>query len=176
VTGPAYLDFKDALSHLAPPEAIKATPTPVVIMANLNRLADQVFTPRAMVGWNNNTFNGPQVVFRPTGGGGILIDFIRWALGTGSGEANVIRADAALTIPSTNVERMETGGPGTRFIVGLRDFEAIGGIPFDDPATIDFPIFVAPGDLFVGGRNSTGMTAFDGFAVVREIPTTAMGL
>jgi len=177
VTSPAYLDFKDALAALAPPEAVKGAPIPVVIMANLNRLADQVFTPRALVAWDNNTFNGPQVVLRPTGGGGILIQDIEWFLGGGNSEANVIRSDAAVVIPSTNAARMETGGPLTRFLVGLRDFEAIGGIPFGSGSeTMPGTVFVAPGDLFVVGRNGVGMTAFQGSCTVQEIPTTAMGL
>lgn len=175
MTGPAYLDFKGALDALAPPEAVKVSPIPVVIMANLNRLADQVFVPRAMLGWQDNTFNGPQLVIRPTGGGGVLVDFVSWILGTGSAQANVIRGEAAAVIPTADTVRMETGGPLTTFVAGLRDFEAIGGIQVGREDSIDFPIFVAPGDLFVVGRNTTGMTAFGGTAVVREIPVTPMG-
>jgi len=177
VSAPSYLNFIDAFDHLAPPEAIIKRPEPVVVVAQLNRLADQVFEPRAMCSFDFNA-NGPQVVIRPIGGGGCLIEAIEWNLGgTGKLLAYVTAADLAAVLPTTGVQRMETGGPTTRFIAGTRDFEAgvgIGDLP--NTGTLPGTVFVAAGNIFVLGRDVVGPQDLVGLMVVREIPVGPFGV
>lgn len=174
---PAYLDFKDALSGLAPPEAVKIDPSPVVVLATLNQLADQVFEPRAWLLWNDTDIQ-PQIFIQPVGGGGIVIENLRWNMPAGITEVIIQQNDDAAPIPTTGIDKIDIGGPGTRTVVGWRVGGNFNGVRVDtsgDDAHLPSPVFVAPGFVFRLGNRTGPAAPFNGEGVIREIPTTPMG-
>jgi len=176
---PGYLDFASASDHLRGPEAEKISPTPVVVLAQLNRLADQAFAARAFIGWKGVTGPGQQLVVRPFSAGGCVISEVRCKLTSGDLECTTLAANLAADLPgNANVIRMETGGPLTVFAAGIRDFEAIAGV-IQDPNGGSFiipdEIFVPAGNIFVMGKSNNGNVTFDGTCVVREVPVMPLG-
>lgn len=176
MTAGDYLNYIDAQDHLAPKSAVIRPPLPVIVVAQLNPLADQVFEARAICSFDF-TKNGPQVVVQPQTAGGLVVEDMVWTLGLGLGAlAYVTLAELAVVLPTTLVDRMDTGGPATKFITGGRDFEAgvgAGNLPND--GQLEGPVFVPPGSIFVFGRSAVGNVQMTGQMQVREIPVSPFG-